>query len=175
MCLKYCTKSFLIQILVSNWGRNISVGQLWWWSRGTELNLQSMQCKCLIPCFKSIFEAEESLIWSMLHKLQAILLCQVVIQGWGLLNISSSQPMLDACQEWKTATNTYINPLSKCTWGDRFIELLYFEFICDLPCFSLIFHSPSIPMMKVIQVHTARAQDYIQSWVDTFLQLVSVY
>lgn len=175
MCLKYCTESFLIQILVSNWGRNISVGQLWWWSRGTELNLQSMQCKYLIPSFESIFEAEESLIWSILHKLQAIFLCQVVIQGWGLLNISYSQPMLDACQEWKTATNTYINALWKCTWGDRYINLLYFEFISDLPCFSLIFHSPSISMMKVTQVCPAWAQDCIQSWVDTFLQLVSVY
>lgn len=39
--------------------------------RDTELNFQSMQHKCLIPIFKSIFEAEESLTWSMLYKLLA--------------------------------------------------------------------------------------------------------
>jgi len=58
-----------------------------------------MQHKCLILIFKSIFDAEESLVRSMLHKLLAILLCQAVIQGWGLLNVSYSQAMLDVCQE----------------------------------------------------------------------------
>lgn len=48
--------------------------------------------------------------------------------------------------------HTHINVFKKHTWGYRYIRLMYFEFITDLPCFSLILYSPNSSMMKAIQV-----------------------